>query len=75
MLPGHPLCPCSYPPHRIYLSTKINGRWYTSDQHVLSGMYRHLLQSSAGTMPHAHMLRAHTLYGTVVAPAVRKAMA
>jgi hypothetical protein len=38
-------------------------------------MDRHLLQLSVGTMPHAQRLRAIELYGTVIAPAVRKAMA
>lgn len=41
----------------------------------LFGMDRFLLQLSVGTMPHAQMLRAIELYGTVVAPAVRKALA
>jgi probable LLM family oxidoreductase len=40
----------------------------------LFGMDRFLLQLSVGTMPHAQMLRAIELYGTVVAPAVRKAL-
>ena len=44
-------------------------------EHELFGMDRFLLQLSVGTMPHAQMLRAIELYGTVVAPAVRKAMA
>jgi hypothetical protein len=38
-------------------------------------MDRLLLQLSVGTMPHAQMLRAIELHGTVVAPAVRKALA
>ena len=42
---------------------------------VLPRMDRFLLQLSVGTMPYAQMLRAIELYGTVVAPAVRKAMA
>ena len=41
----------------------------------LFGMDRFLLQLSVGTMPHAQMMRAIELYGTVVAPAVRKALA
>ncbi len=44
-------------------------------EHELFGMDRFLLQLSVGTMPHAQMLRAIELYGTVVAPAVRKALA
>ena len=43
-------------------------------EHELFGHTRHLLQFSVGTMPHAEMLRAIELYGTVVAPAVRKAL-
>lgn len=43
-------------------------------EHELFGMHRFLLQLSVGTMPHAQMLRAIELYGTVVAPAVRKAL-
>ncbi len=35
---------------------------------------RFLLQLSVGTMPHDRMLRAIELFGTVVAPAVRKAV-
>jgi hypothetical protein len=34
-----------------------------------------LLQLSVGTMPYAQMLRAIEFYSTVLAPAVRKAMA
>lgn len=43
-------------------------------EHELFGMDRFLLQLSVGTMPHAQMMRAIELYGTVVAPAVRKAL-
>lgn len=43
-------------------------------EHELFGMNRFLIQLSVGTMPHADMLRAIELYGTVVAPAVRKAL-
>jgi len=43
-------------------------------EHELFGMQRFLIQLSVGTMPHAEMLRAIELYGTVVAPAVRKAV-
>ena len=42
---------------------------------VLPGMDRFLLQPRVGTMPHAPMLRAIEVYGTVVVPAVRKAKA
>ncbi|HWL69718.1 MAG TPA: LLM class flavin-dependent oxidoreductase [Geminicoccus sp.] len=35
---------------------------------------RFLLQLSLGTMPHGRIMRAIELYGTVVAPAVRKAL-
>ncbi len=43
--------------------------------HALFANDRFLLQLSVGTMPHAQMMRAIELYGTVVAPAVRKATA
>lgn len=43
-------------------------------EHELFGQTRYLLQFSVGTMPHREMLRAIELYGTVVAPAVRKAL-
>ncbi len=43
-------------------------------EHELFGMTRLSLQFSVGTMPHREMLRAIELYGTVVAPAVRKAV-
>ena len=42
--------------------------------HELFGHQRLLLQFSVGPMPHAEMLRCIELYGTVVAPAVRKAL-
>jgi hypothetical protein len=38
-------------------------------------MDRMLIQFSVGPMPHKDMLRCIELYGTVVAPAVRKALA
>ena len=44
-------------------------------EHELFGMTRFLLQFSVGTMPHRDLLRCIELYGTVVAPAVRKALA
>lgn len=43
-------------------------------EHELFGYQRFLLQFSVGTIPHREMLRAIELYGTVVAPAVRKAV-
>ncbi len=43
-------------------------------EHELFGMQRFLLQLTVGTLPHARVLRAIELYGTVVAPAVRKAL-
>ncbi|MDQ8153092.1 MAG: LLM class flavin-dependent oxidoreductase [Gemmatimonadota bacterium] len=43
-------------------------------EHELFGMDRFLMQLSVGTMPHAQMMRAIELYGTVVAPAVRQAL-
>ena len=43
-------------------------------QHEIFGHDRVLLQLSVGTQPHDRMLRAIELYGTEVAPAVRKAL-
>ena len=42
-------------------------------EHELFRNDRFLMQLSVGTMPHRDMMRAIELYGTVVAPAVRKA--
>jgi alkanesulfonate monooxygenase SsuD/methylene tetrahydromethanopterin reductase-like flavin-dependent oxidoreductase (luciferase family) len=42
-------------------------------EHELFGMQRFLLQLTVGSMPHAKVMRAIELYGSVVAPAVRKA--
>jgi alkanesulfonate monooxygenase SsuD/methylene tetrahydromethanopterin reductase-like flavin-dependent oxidoreductase (luciferase family) len=44
-------------------------------EHELFGMDRMLIQFSVGPMPHKDVLRCIELYGTVVAPAVRKALA
>ena len=44
-------------------------------QHGLFNHQRLLLQLSVGTLPHAAVMRAVELLGTVVAPAVRKALA
>lgn len=44
-------------------------------EHELFGMNRFLMQFSVGTMDHKKVLRAIELFGTVVAPAVRKAVA
>ena len=41
-------------------------------QHEIFGHERFLLQLSVGTQPHPRMMRAIELYGTEVAPAVRK---
>lgn len=43
-------------------------------EHELFGHQRLLLQLSVGPMPHSQIMRAIELYGTVVAPAVRKAL-
>jgi len=40
-------------------------------QHSIFGHDRFLLQLSVGTLPHASIMKAIELYGTVVAPAVR----
>jgi probable LLM family oxidoreductase len=44
-------------------------------EHELFNMDRFLLQLTVGTMPHDKVMRAIELYGTAVAPAVRKAVA
>jgi probable LLM family oxidoreductase len=44
-------------------------------EHELFGMNRFMLQLTVGTMPHDKVIRAIELYGTQVAPAVRKATA
>ena len=43
-------------------------------EHELFGWDRFLLQLTVGPMPHAKVMHAIELYGTVVAPAVRKAL-
>lgn len=43
-------------------------------EHELFGHTRFLAQIGVGTMPHDKLLRAIELFGTVVAPAVRKAL-
>src|SRR5262249_48181245 len=41
-------------------------------QHSLFGHERFLVQFSVGTMPHARIMRSIELFGTEVAPAVRR---
>ncbi len=43
-------------------------------EHELFGHQRFLMQMSVGTMPHSQIMRSIELYGTVVAPAVRRAL-
>jgi probable LLM family oxidoreductase len=43
-------------------------------QHELFGHQRVLMQMTVGTMPHAQVMRSIELFGTVVAPAVRRAV-
>jgi len=43
-------------------------------EHELFGITRFLLHISVGTLPHAKVLRAIELLGTVVAPAIKKAV-
>ncbi|HET7550783.1 MAG TPA: LLM class flavin-dependent oxidoreductase [Gemmatimonadaceae bacterium] len=43
-------------------------------EHQLFGYDRFLMQMTVGTMPHESVMRSIELYGTVVAPAVRKAL-
>ena len=44
-------------------------------QHEIFGHQRFMLQFSVGTLPHASIMRSIELYGTEVAPAVRKEIA
>lgn len=44
-------------------------------QQEMMGLTRYLLHLSVGTMPHDKLMKAIELYGDVVAPAVRKALA
>ena len=44
-------------------------------QHEIFGHERFLLQMIGGGMPHAQVMRSIELFGTEVAPAVRKALA
>jgi probable LLM family oxidoreductase len=44
-------------------------------EHELFGQQRFLMQMSVGTMPHAKIMRSIELYGTVVAPVVRREVA
>lgn len=44
-------------------------------EHELFGHTRFLAQMSVGSVPHAQVMRSIELFGTVVAPAVRKAIA
>ena len=44
-------------------------------QHEIFGHQRHLLQFSVGTLPHASIMRSIELYGTEVAPVVRREVA
>ena len=43
-------------------------------EHEIFGHDRFLLQTSIGSLPHANVLQAIELYGTQVAPQVRKAL-
>ena len=44
-------------------------------EHELFGMTRFLIQFTVGTLPHPVVMKSIELFGTVVAPAVRKAVA
>jgi alkanesulfonate monooxygenase SsuD/methylene tetrahydromethanopterin reductase-like flavin-dependent oxidoreductase (luciferase family) len=44
-------------------------------QHEVFGHQRFLVQFSVGTLPHASIMRSIELYGTEVAPAVRREVA
>jgi hypothetical protein len=41
-------------------------------QHEIFGHQRFMVQFSVGTLPHASIMRSIELYGTDVAPAVRR---
>jgi hypothetical protein len=43
-------------------------------QHEIFGHQRFLIMFSAGALPHDKVMRSIELYGTEVAPAVRKAL-
>jgi len=43
-------------------------------EHRLFGYDRFLMQMTVGTMPHASVMRSIELFGTIVAPAVRRAV-
>ncbi len=43
-------------------------------EHELFGHTRFLAQMSVGTMPHPHIMHSIELFGTIIAPAVRKAL-
>ena len=43
-------------------------------QHAIFGHQRYLMQMRVGAMPHKAVMRSIELFGTVVAPAVRKAL-
>jgi alkanesulfonate monooxygenase SsuD/methylene tetrahydromethanopterin reductase-like flavin-dependent oxidoreductase (luciferase family) len=43
-------------------------------QHEIFGHQRFLVQFSVGSMPHKDLMRSIELFGTEVAPAVRKAL-
>jgi hypothetical protein len=43
-------------------------------EHELFGYDRFLMQMTVGTMPHQIVMRSIELFGTVVAPAVKKAL-
>ena len=47
----------------------------TLHQHEIFGHQRFLVQFSVGSVPHRDLLRSIELFGTVVAPAVREAVA
>jgi alkanesulfonate monooxygenase SsuD/methylene tetrahydromethanopterin reductase-like flavin-dependent oxidoreductase (luciferase family) len=44
-------------------------------QHKIFGHQRYLMQMRVGLMPHKAVMRSIELFGTVVAPAVRQALA
>ena len=59
------------------MARRLRGGTHQEDpfQHEVFDHERTLIQFSVGTLPHDRMMRSIELFGTEVAPAVRKALA
>ena len=55
--------------------TTAEGEMFSVPQHELFGHRRFMAQIRVGAMPHDKVMRAIELFGTEVAPAVRKELA